>query len=111
MSPSRFLLGWLGHMGWRRRRPKVQRKRKRWFTVEVIGIRRPAPGVTRRGATQAVQPKVTLSPSQRCPYCHEGLDDSADLVACFLCATLLHRDCVQEGRMCSTLGCGNGRRR
>ncbi len=111
------LLGWLYHMGWRRpgarlpaghrrRKRRVRGKRKRWLTADVDGV-----GKVELGAEKVVnaagKPKVMLSPNQRCPFCHDSLAETDDLVACVNCQTLLHRECVQEGGMCSTLGCTN----
>jgi len=42
----------------------------------------------------------------RCPYCHDGITgDEADLVACELCATVLHEGCWKEHGGCPLLGC------
>lgn len=105
------LLGWLYHMGWRREWTgpgvgPIRAKRKRWLTADVDGV-----GKVELGGEQVVnaagKPRVTLSPTQRCPFCHDPLVESDDLVACVACQTLLHRECVQEGGVCSTLGCTN----
>jgi hypothetical protein len=110
------VLGWLYYMGWRRdgarrsRGPSVRATRKRWLTADVDGV-----GKVDLGAEPAVnaagKPRVTLSPNQRCPFCHDPLVESDDLVACVACQTLLHRECVQEGGMCSTLGCTNQKKK
>lgn len=42
----------------------------------------------------------------RCPYCHDGLAGSLQLVSCQDCKTLLHADCHEENHGCPILGCG-----
>lgn len=58
----------------------------------------------KRGLGPALQ--VTIGTAQRCPLCHDQLDDAAPLVACAACLTVAHAECVDESARCSTLGCG-----
>lgn len=58
----------------------------------------------KRGLGPALQ--VTIGTAQRCPLCHDQLDDAAPLVACAGCLTVAHAECVDESARCSTLGCG-----
>lgn len=57
----------------------------------------------KRGLGPALQ--VTIGTAQRCPLCHDALDDAAPLVACAACLTVAHAECVDESARCSTLGC------
>lgn len=44
--------------------------------------------------------------AQRCPYCHEELEqDRAPLAACTACKTLLHATCALQHGGCTTSGC------
>ena len=111
-----LLLGWMGHMGWRRRVPdrlflrRRRKRRRRWITAVAIGAcERPEPleRVPSRGARR---PRVTLGLNQRCPYCHAAVVPLDDLVECRSCRTLLHRECSGAGGpggRCCTLGCLN----
>jgi hypothetical protein len=45
-------------------------------------------------------------PSARCPYCHDAIQGSAQLVSCAGCRTVLHRECHEENHGCPILGCG-----
>jgi hypothetical protein len=42
----------------------------------------------------------------RCPYCHDALAGSLQLVSCAECKTLLHAECHEENKGCPILGCG-----
>jgi hypothetical protein len=47
----------------------------------------------------------------RCAYCHADVSgDEPDLVACELCATVLHASCWDELERCPVLGCAGTRR-
>lgn len=43
--------------------------------------------------------------TSRCPYCHDMLQDGAELVACPQCHTQHHEVCAAELGRCSVLGC------
>ena len=51
----------------------------------------------------------------RCPYCRDVVDiHGRDVDACVACATIHHKECLQEAGGCTVLGCSaapNRRRR
>lgn len=51
-----------------------------------------------------------LGANQRCPLCHGLALPGQVLVACGACLTTQHRECFEETRSCTTLGCRNLRR-
>lgn len=62
---------------------------------------------SKRGLRPSLQ--VTIGTAQRCPFCHEHLHTDDPLVACAECLTVFHEVCVDEGQVCTTLGCGRSR--
>lgn len=64
---------------------------RRMIRVRVLGGRRPA---------------LVLRGRPRCAYCHDEVSGSEDgLVACNLCATVIHQECWDELGHCAVLGC------
>lgn len=111
-----LLLGWMRHMGWRRRVPdrvflrRRSKRRRRWITAVVVGAAGRAEALEGALLRAPGKPGVTLGLNQRCPYCHAAVAEVDDLVECRSCRTLLHRECSGAGGpggRCSTLGCLN----
>lgn len=67
----------------------------------------------RRTASSRVQTTgkqiVPVSAQQHCPYCREGLQ-TAPVISCGACRTVLHKECLEELGGCPTQGCRNNPR-
>lgn len=70
---------------------------------EPLTFRRP---VAPRPQVAALDGPIEVQPAQRCPYCHDGVEQRENpLTRCTGCSAVFHAECVPQGGACTTLGC------